>query len=71
VGLDGPVSRTPANDAGAEHRHRVVDDLAIIQAQARVIRRQIATGKSLDPARTDRRLGIIIEAVRRLARRHR
>jgi len=68
VAPEPPAAR---DDALSDHHHRVIDDLAIIQAQTQLMLRQLAAGKPIDRIDTERRHNVVLEAVRRLTLLHR
>lgn len=57
-------------EAKAVYHHRVTNDLAIIQAQAQLLKRRLRAGRPIAPDDLHHRLTVVVEAVRRLTQAH-
>ena len=58
-------------DQDTAHHDQVFNDLTIIQAQAQLLMRRIEARREFDHYDVYERLGVVVEAVRRLTELHR
>ena len=67
----GPHTPPILDDEDTIHQDKVLNDLTIIQAQAQLLMRQIKGHRRLDHDDVYQRLAVVVEAVKRLTKRHR
>ena len=67
----GPQTPPFPDDEDTTHREQVLNDLTIIQAHAQLMMRRIDEHYVIDHNDTYQRLGVVVEAVKRLTMLHR